>query len=376
MFAQLNDSLQIVSNRLHQAFTSNENGCYEIKIYAKPLTMRDTVERESIIKFYPSSSEAPQDSVRNFYYRCGFEPWGHLHHDGTNIWYNAEWKLMKVQEWDQSYFMMWLNRSSWYLYMPLLMKYNVLKWNQAEQEKYFIHDDSLYYCTKSYIAEDSVTSVFSAQISYQPRLHITIVKDFIASDALMSQYTRYEITEIDSDTISYIPKELNTDYLSLFPGYQWKPIKEENEDVAQIIEGATAIPWKGLLQSGDTIISSDIKERFVILDFWYKGCGPCWASIKELSKYNNGVNKDVSILGVNVADWEVKDDALSIFKRQGGNYQVLFDIDNALVKNYEVRGYPTIFVIDREKNKIIFRQNGHPNDLIEKIEASINKARG
>lgn len=376
--AQKTDSLQLVKDRLHAALNSNENGCYEVKVFVKPMTDRDTSERSGIVKFYPSSMSAPLDSVRNFYYRCGFEPWGHIHHDGTNVWYNSDWKKMSVREWDQNYLIEgWLKRMGFYTYYPLYMKYNIFNKPHVEQEKYFITDDSLYYYAKSYNKEDTMTEVYAVQIGYQPRLHISITRDFIGSDVLMSQYNRYEITEIDCDTIAHVPKALNSDYLSLMPGYSWQPIEEEVEEILKVNEGSEALTWKGLLLSRDTLRSSDIKERFVILDFWYKSCGPCWETIKALSNNQSPLQQeDIYIIGVNPFDWSVKEDAVSVFKRQGGTYQVLFDTDKRMIKDYDISGYPNIFIIDREKNEIIFRQNGHSDDLIEKIEAAIKKAKG
>ncbi len=373
--AGASDSLLLVSNRLHQALNSNENGCYEIKLYAKSLTRRDTAERISLVKFYPFTSSIPQDSVRNFYYRCGFEPWGYINHEGTSIWYNSDLKQMKVKEWEPGPFNVWLDYFGWYLYTPLFMKSNILDLKHRDFEKYFISDDSLYYFGKSYSVEDSLTKIYSVEISYEPILRITITEDFASTDPLGSQYTRFEITEINSDTISHIPKGLSLDYLSMMPGYQWKSIEEKKASEPKVKEGAAAMPWQGLLLSGDTLRSSDIKERFVILDFWYKACGPCWASIKDLSRYNNNRGNDISILAVNVGDWKVKEDAVTIFKRQGGNYQVLFDVDESLVNDYEISGYPNIFILDSERNEIIFRQNGHPDDLLEKIDECIKKAR-
>jgi hypothetical protein len=376
LYAHTSDSLQLVSERLFQALHSNPNGCYEISMSFKPLTERDTTYRTGIVKVYPTPALSPQDSIRNHYFRCGFEPFGRLYHDGVMLWYSTEDKQMFVHDWDRNRSLRFIDSQGWYLYPPLLMNYNAVVLKQNENTRYHIADDSLFYYGERSLPEDSAYWIHQIEIRYQPSLRITIIREYRHADILMCQYKRYDIHEVDADTIAHVPKQLTSDYLSVMPGYSWKPIVEQTKQEPLVKQHSAALPWKGLLLNGDTLRHDEVKERFVVLDFWYKACGPCWESIRELSKYNDNLPDDVRLFAVNPYDWRVKEDALSIFRRQGGNYEVVYDTDRMMMKDYAVRGFPSIYVIDTQKNEIILLQVGHATDLIEKISESIKKAKG
>ncbi len=375
--SQGTDRSQFVMTSLHTAINKNEKACYEVKMSIKPITMRDTAVRKSVVQFYPAVNQYSDSCAKNFFFYSHFETWGHLHYEDADMYFDANQKLISHKNWKSNGVLDWVGHMRFYLYAPLFTSHNTFNISEHDIEDLINSKDSLYYRGESYMKDDSITVIQTVRIQYQPPLRVIVKSERIHQDPLMSQVFIYEITESDGDTAIFIPKEISSDYLSLFPGYSWKLPEEKKEArVSAIKAGSKAIPWKALTLTGDTVLCSDIKERFVILDFWYMACGPCWASIKDLSRYNNTRGNDISILAVNAGDWKVKEDAVTIFKRQGGNYQVLFDVDESLVNDYEISGYPNIFVIDQKTNEIIFRKNGHFDDLEEKIDECINRARG
>lgn len=376
-FSQTTSRSQIVMTSLHAAINKNEKACYEVKMSIKPITMRDTAVRKSLVQFYPAVNRSSDSCAKNFFFYSHFETWGHLHYEEADLYFDANQKFISRKNWKSNDALDWLGRMRFYLYAPLFTNHNTFNIREHDIEDMINSKDSVYYRGETYMKDDSIAVIQTVRIQYQPPLRVIVKNERIHQDPLMSQVFIYEITESGGDTAIFIPKEISSDYLSLFPGYSWKLPEEKKEAQGSAIKaGSKAIPWKTLTLTGDTVSSIDINERFVILDFWYMACAPCWEAITGLSKYKSELKEnDIAIIGVNPFDTEAKEDALTIFKKRGGNYAVLFDIERKMAKDYEIQGYPNIFVIDQKTNEIIFRKNGYSDDLEEKIDECIKEAR-
>jgi len=189
----------------------------------------------------------------------------------------------------------------------------------------------------------------------------------------------YDIIEIDGYSTLFFPKELNQDYLSLFPGFSLtdRPPRSDDKQTKPINEGDSSVPWKGVLSSNKQINSSQVNQRFVILDFWYKSCGPCLLSIPVLSEfYDKLSDRDVEMFGVNPVDKDVKEDANNVFELRGGNYPIIYDDDRSMMEDFGVYSFPCVIIIDQFTNKIIFRHHGHSLDLVDKMKEAIKMGRG
>lgn len=373
-----NDSLSIVSERLHAAFNRDNNGCYDVKVSVKRLTKRDFSYKLNTIKLYDDKHISQGDSVKNFIYYSHDENYGYISRDSDKIIFQHDDKSFKNFNWKKGEQIRWINRMSFFFYAPLLTTYNSTNLKKEEHEQFHFSEDSLYYRGSSYRIDDSLTFIKTITISYKPVFRVVIRFEHQNEDILESQIMEYEITESSHPMPIITPKDIYSDVTDMLPQYVQKPIDEsdQRQPEAKVKEGSKSILWEALTVAGDTVRSTNVKERFVILDFWYMGCAPCWKAIVGLSKYKSNMSEnDIAIIGINHFDISAKEDALSIFKKRGGNYTTLFDIDRQIVKDYELQGYPNIFVIDQKTERIIFRQNGYSEDLEVKIDECIKKAR-
>ena len=119
--------------------------------------------------------------------------------------------------------------------------------------------------------------------------------------------------------------------------------------------------------TGKKVKLSDIKGKYILLEFWGSWCGPCRAENPNLVKtYTAYKDKGFEILGVaaetNKAQWlkAIKDDKLP-----WENVSDLKGDNNVAALIYGINAYPTNFLID-EKG-IIIAKNLRGMDLEKKL---------
>jgi thiol-disulfide isomerase/thioredoxin len=109
--------------------------------------------------------------------------------------------------------------------------------------------------------------------------------------------------------------------------------------------------------SGNLYASSEISARYVMLEFWYKNCGPCLINMKNVELVRNRFSpEDLSVIAINI-----QDSLDASLKKKVRNFNTSFtwlfngqDL-NAHLKIY---AYPTTLIYDRQTGEIILREVG------------------
>jgi cytochrome c biogenesis protein CcmG/thiol:disulfide interchange protein DsbE len=91
--------------------------------------------------------------------------------------------------------------------------------------------------------------------------------------------------------------------------------------------------------------------KVVILDFWASWCVPCKRSFPWMNEMQEKYSEaGLVIIAVNV-DREVEN-AAAFLAEYPANFEIVYDPDAALAKDYKIQGMPTSFVIGRDGETI------------------------
>jgi len=147
------------------------------------------------------------------------------------------------------------------------------------------------------------------------------------------------------------------------------------KEIAQFIKlnqsikiGERFADFEQLNTKGKPVKLSEIKGKYILLEFWASWCGPCREENPKLVKtYNEFKDKGFSILGVSADD--NKKYWLEAVEKDGLAWQNVSDLNgdkNKAALIYGINAYPTNFLID-EKG-IIIAKNLRGDNLRKKLE--------
>ena len=118
---------------------------------------------------------------------------------------------------------------------------------------------------------------------------------------------------------------------------------------------------------GKNITKSKQNAKLVVIYFWTNSC--CGDSLKKLEPlYSENKEKGLTVLAVNEGD--TKEFIESYAKNNALTFTLIADKKSNIYKQYQVVGFPTIFIID--KNWIL-REKILGNIPIEKLEKLVEK---
>ncbi len=149
----------------------------------------------------------------------------------------------------------------------------------------------------------------------------------------------------------------------------------EFSDVATRKSGAA---WSSKTAEGQTLRSSDLLGKVVVLNFWYAGCAPCRAETPELDKLaNKYASKGVVVIGVDLRD--TAETALAFNRTHKIGYPSVMDnatgdVVLAYTGIVTPDAVPTTLVLDKE-GRVASRVIGRivPDILETLIKSEVNR---
>lgn len=146
-----------------------------------------------------------------------------------------------------------------------------------------------------------------------------------------------------------------------------KEMNPENIRSTQI--GFLPFPFVAATVDGDTIhFPDDLKGKYVLLDFWSTGCGPCIQEIKDIyfDLYARYKEKGFEILGV-AEDW--KEDIVRFRSKIALPWPVIADNEarRQLHKLYNINSWPTLFLLGPDGKIIAEGLDLRGMDLVERL---------
>ena len=127
--------------------------------------------------------------------------------------------------------------------------------------------------------------------------------------------------------------------------------EEANNDDAQEAKEPVMAPDFELKSMDDSMIKlSSMRDKNVILNFWYTGCKFCVIEMPDLQKLQDTYADDLLILAVNVG--EKKEKVQTFMDENNLSFTVLLDEDMDVADTYGIRSFPTTIAVNK-KGEII-----------------------
>jgi thiol-disulfide isomerase/thioredoxin len=127
----------------------------------------------------------------------------------------------------------------------------------------------------------------------------------------------------------------------------------------------------------DEVSLSSYRNKIVVLDFWATWCAPCKASFPKMQALINKYKADTGVVFLFIDVWEskeakkVKEMVTEYIKGNNFSFNVLFDENRKVVKDYRIQAIPQKFIINK-KGEIVFMSDdiNYLDDISLAIEAA------
>jgi len=126
----------------------------------------------------------------------------------------------------------------------------------------------------------------------------------------------------------------------------------------EVPEFPRGLEW--LNTSGPLKLKTDLKGKFVLLDFWTYCCINCMHILPELKKAEKAYPNNLVVIGVHSAKFDTEKDTANIKEailRYEIEHPVINDADHRVWRTYGIEAWPSLLLIDPEGNAVWFHSS-------------------
>lgn len=122
--------------------------------------------------------------------------------------------------------------------------------------------------------------------------------------------------------------------------------REEQSNYEQSSNDAIIAPDFELESLDGTIKLSEMRDKYVMLNFWATWCGYCVVEMPDLQKLQDTYKDDLLIITVNVG--EDKETVQKFMEENNLDLTVVLDVDSNVANTYGVRSFPTTIAVNKK----------------------------
>ncbi|HHY90126.1 MAG TPA: TlpA family protein disulfide reductase [Clostridiales bacterium] len=156
----------------------------------------------------------------------------------------------------------------------------------------------------------------------------------------------------------------------------------QEQNNAGVFVGDKAQDFIFLDKEGNEIRLSDLRGKAIFLQFWTTWCQSCVRQMPILQEVYETYSQrdDVVFLLINVLSVEKgndKDGVNQFLEENGYDLPVVFDMDGEVAAQYQVRGFPTTYMLDKKGNIVDFTTKPtEKEEIVEMIENALQSSEG
>ena len=151
---------------------------------------------------------------------------------------------------------------------------------------------------------------------------------------------------------------------------QGKEILSYLQQVTKVSVGDTVPGYEYVDADGVKHYLSELRGKWLLLDFWSLGCGPCVGAAKELRQLSNEIGgKNLQLVSISVDGEEGWKEASELHRITWTNWRDPLG-NSGSVRAYNQNGFPVFVLVDPE-GIIKDIQLGHYDGLLRKLTADI-----
>ena len=200
-------------------------------------------------------------------------------------------------------------------------------------------------------------------------------------DAPMSEKWLYEYCSFAQHYLRYKPDSVLTPLVRSLSGRMAEV--DPAAEFYQEIMGYLNLPEQ-VVNEGDTMVDGDLydlegnlhrlsefKGKYILLDFWDRGCGPCFASIPEITEISRQYKDQMAVVGICLGTEENMKVAIKEYKITGIQWRQAASGMSGLAAVYQVNAIPRYVLISPE-GKVLKMWTGYSEgSLKEKMKELI-----
>lgn len=121
------------------------------------------------------------------------------------------------------------------------------------------------------------------------------------------------------------------------------------------VKNSRIIPFEMKNKEGETVTEKNLLGNYVLLDFWFIGCPPCWDKFPELQRLYNKYqsNHEVKIFAVNRPMRRDKPGEMyTSIEEKNYTFPVL-EGNKQIIDDFDVYKYPTVVLLNK-RSEIVF----------------------